>query len=919
MRQVAEPELTSPVPPGLGLASEPLLYSKLVAPVPTRHFVPRSRLVELVRRGVQGPLTVVSAPAGSGKTALLSGWLALEEHEGPVAWQTLDRGDERPGVFWAYAVESLRRAGADPGDIALPSRADVVDRAFLTRVAWCLEHQPDPMVMVIDASDRTPDFREGIDLAYLLRNAGSGLRVVLLTRSDPSLPLHRYRLDGGLTEIRADDLAFTPGEARRLFAASGLTLSREQTGALVERTAGWAAGLKFAALSLSHKADVEGAIRSFTGSGAAVSAYLVQEVLDAQPEDARDVLLRTSLTGDVRPGLTEALTGRPDGERILGQLAERNPFVHALPDLPGAYRYQPLFHEFLRAQLELEKPDLVPSLHLRAATWLASRGELSLAIRHAVAAGAWTEAAELLVGDLLVGSLVIGDDTVAGPLVALPRDVDGAAPAIVRAAHAARHGETARCLEETSRARAALATQGGSPQCDLSISLLEAHCHGLRSEVEPGLLAVRSAQDALHSTTLDWVVTRPEIVVLLRLARARLYLWTGELESASELLADASEAAGSPGCEALRSTCLGLLALVEALSGRLSVASRHLQDSDLATRDEDVHVGDPYVAALAAHAWVEGERLHLKAALGWATEAARVATGRDAVSRAVVALVRARVLRAQGELRDASRVLAAARRERPEGRMPAWLDRRLVAAEAGVVIAEGRPDRAASMLERAEGPLDVEAAAVLRLARIAARIPQAVDSAPLAGDDGLMGAGETDLATVDGEVTAALVEAARGEARGDHRVALAALERSLALAEPELLRRPFAEMAPTVRRLFRTSPDIAVRNLWLDAKSDLAADGHRAPAVDAVASPGVVDGLACGQQLVEPLTVKELEVLGHLAELLGTEEIASSMFISTNTVRTHVRNILRKLGCTRRNDAVRRAWELGLLRAAADK
>ncbi|EWT02865.1 hypothetical protein N865_03270 [Intrasporangium oryzae NRRL B-24470] len=880
---------------------EPVLPSKLAVPRPAHDHIARPRLMGQLRRGVTGPLTLLSAPAGYGKTALVSSWISLSEHPGPVTWQTLDDGDARPGIFWTYALDALARSGVDVDEVGMPSTVDSVDRALLTRLSWALTRHEEPVVMVIDGSDTFVDWARRVDLAFVLRNAGANLRVVLLTRFDPSLPLHRYRLEGGMTEIRAADLAFDEAEAAQLFTRCGITLTAEQTHALVERTGGWAAGLRFAAMSLARQADVDQSIRDFTGATDNVSAYLMTEVLDAQPEDLRDVLLRTSLVDDLRPGLCDALTGRFDGTHVLPALAHGNAFVECLAGTNGVYRYQPLFRQFLRAQLAYERPDLVGDLHRSAAGWYAREGDTGQAVQHAVAGESWEEAARFLVEDLRIGA-VLCDEGLASTLRGMPADTPGAAAAIVRAAIAGADEDGHRCLAELARAQVELsATADPAPSLLVSASLLEAKGASLTCDVATGLDAADRAEELLRTSCPDATRSRPDLVVLLAMSRARLSLWNGDFEHASALLVEASRVAEAPGVETLRVACIGLRALLEAIRGRLRRATRLTDEAERLARDAGLSGHHRLMAAATAQAWIETEEFHLVTARERLDEAARVRRGRDPLTADLLALVRSRLMRARGDLAGAHHVLESARAS--GSAHAAWLDGWLVAAEASLFIAEGRPEAASEALGHLTEPMSPEAAVILRLAQVAAGMP-GVRTARVTRSGYAP-------AALDTEVTAALVDAAHYVGLGDERTALAALERSLQLAEPEKLRRPFAETVPSVRHLLRGADRVAAGNRWLHMAGD--AGEHQPREAVKPAAPLVVSTVGAGPLIVDPLTSKELEVLGHLAELLSTEEIAATMFISVNTVRTHVRNILRKLDASKRNDAVRRAWDLGLL------
>lgn len=878
---------------------EPLLGSRSVVPDGPSDLVARPELMGGLEEGVRRRLTLVCAPAGTGKTTLAAAW-ARGRHGRRPAWLTLDEGDERPGVFWGYVVDVLARHGVDVAGVGSPAEPDRVDLAWLGRLALRLAGTAERLVLVVDAANRPLGSDWGHDVAYVLRNAGAHLRLVLLTRSDPALPLHTLRLAGELTEIRAADLSFSEDEARALLALAATPLDPEQTRLLLERTGGWVAGLKFAAMSLSGQPDPARSIADFTGDGGNVAEYLFSEVLETQPANLREVLQVTSVVDELQPGLVEALTGRPDGQRVLEFLARGNSFVQVLPGSGGCFRYQPLFREFLRAQLAHERPARVPELHRAAARWLAGHGQLSRAVAHAVAAGAWAEAATLVVEGLAVGTLVsrrTGDP--ATSLAGIPQGEGGAAGAIVRAALAIGDLDPERCRAELDRARRDLEDGvGGSAAAELALALLEALCAGLRAEVETGLVWLGTAERMVRDQVPDAVTSHPELEVLLALCRARLRLWSGELAPARATLAEATTIAEAPGCESLRVTCLGLRALLAAISGRLEEATVLVDAADATAAAAGWGAAHRPAPVATTRAWIETERLQLGTARETLAGATRTSCGRDDVTDALLCLVRGRLLRAGGDLASARAALREAREARRGRELSAWLESWLGAAEAGVCVAEGLPEQALRTIEELREPRRPEPAAVRRLAMITSGAP----------DPGAAGSGPSaQPMSLDCEVATGLVEAAAYLGRGDEAQADRTVERCLRLAAPERLRRPFNEVPASLRPVLRRVGGSAAHSGWFSAGAGAPVQPVTTP------TPTPTERLRSRGVVLEPLTDRELEVLGHLAELLPTEEIAASMFISVNTVRTHVRNILRKLGATRRNEAVRRAWELGLL------
>ena len=370
--------------------SDPILTSKLTAPVVPDWAVPRQRITDLIAQGTRWcPLTVLTGPAGTGKTMALALWAAAEP--GPVTWVSLDEFDNRPRVFWSYVVAALRRSGvAVPSPPATRGRPD--DDLFLLRLTAALAVQDRPVTLVLDDLHllTEPKVLKGLD--FLLRNAGAGLRLVVASRMDPLLPLYRYRVAGQLAEIRASDLAFGIDEAALLLARQGCTLTADMVGSLTRRTEGWAAGLRLAAISLGAHRDPGQFVTELAAENSALTGYLVDEVLNAQPPEVQDVLLCTSILEQFSADAAAALAGDERAADMVRALVHANAFVQPMES--GWYRYHTLFAEVLRLKLRRRYPGRDAELHRRAARWYAENGLLTDAVRHADRAGDWPLAAE---------------------------------------------------------------------------------------------------------------------------------------------------------------------------------------------------------------------------------------------------------------------------------------------------------------------------------------------------------------------------------------------------------------------------------------------------------------------------------------------------------------------------------------------
>ena len=895
---------------GIGAAVN-TVADRFTIPRQPEGLIRRPRLLEHLDRGVAGPLTLVSAPAGTGKTLLVSAWARRARARGPVAWVTLDTGDQSRTRFWGSVSEGLGRCGvvvrlpvdqADPADRADPAQGgslcvDAVVSAVAQRAR--LDHGQ-PVVLIVDCeSDLSAAVAE--DLECLIRRSAGLVRLVVATRVDPLLPLHRYRLAGTVVEVRMADLAFTVDEARELMRRSGVELSEAALQAIVARTGGWGAGLRFAAVAVARQDDRERAARDFRGDTGDVAEYLAAEVLDVQPAGGRRLLLETSVVDVLRPGLSEVLAG-PQAQRLLTFLSRGNAFLFEVPGAPGCYRAQPLFRDLLRAQLAYEWPQRVPELHRAAASWMAGEGLVDEAVRHSAAAGDWAGAARHLIEGLGIGRLLLpGGDALTAVLARLPEDTDGAAASLVRAALAMAVSDLETCEEHLLSAEGQL-DDARTPRWSAAALALQVvrltHAAAL-GDVEQALGAASSAERLLQMQVNERLQEHPEIEILIESGKGAAWLASGQLDDAAEAFSVGARAADRPGFEHSLVSCLGHLALLAAMRGQLRKAGEVA--ARVAVVQQDAHLdaaSSPSVAV--ALAWVDTELYDLPAARRHAQRAAEsMSCAHDPAAGVMLALVDSRVRRARGDLEGALARIVAALSEIPAP--PVWLQDVLRIEEAELTVANGQPALAVQMVEELSEPESPEGVLVLARAQMATGGMFESPASTLRNAS----------ASLPIRVGGWLLEATRQLDVGDELRAGQALERSLRLAAPERLRRPFREASPQVRRLLRGDPQLATEHGWLGAST--LEDAHPFPHPRRDPDPDPAGEARASGALFEPLTEKEREVLGHLAALLTTDEIAGAMFVSVNTVRTHVRNILRKLDASRRNEAVRRARELGII------
>jgi len=836
---------------------------------------------------------VVTGPPGAGKTMAVAMWAAADA--GRVAWLCLDDFDNRPGALWSYVIAALRRSG-----VAVPKtlRATAQDSAscdgFLLALTALLAAQERPVTLVLDDMHvlTEPGALKGLD--FLLRNVGSALRVVVTSRMDPLLPLHRYRLAGHVTEIRANDLAFSTAEAGELLAQHGSTLTADSVESLTQRTEGWAAGLRLAAISLGIHPDPGQFVKELVAEDSALICYLIDEVLNVQPPEVREVLLSTSILEHVRADAAVDLTGDERAAGVLAALVRTNAFVQSLGS--GWYRYHTLFAEMLRLKLRFEHPERVPVLHRRAARWYEREGRLPDAVRHAARAGDWPLVSGMVVDELMVGQLVEGhaEHALVGELAGMPAGRPWAQPAphLVAAALALAAGQHESCTAALDAADRLLdhCPAGREAASRLTAAVIRlAAC--LRSgDLAAAARAADTAELMLGQVPDEKLARHPEVSRIVAAGRAAVELWSGRHQEAARLLEAGLAAGDAQGQHHERGCWAAQLALVEALRGRLShaveLASRTVFE---AGKDADQ---DQHAASLVALALVYLERNELREARGFLKQAdAALGARPDKVLSAAAYLIAAGGALAEGRAAVATEIVV---RARSGGPLPVWLDQQLSFVESRAWAAAGDVSAALAAAERAGS--SPEAAITLAHALASADDADAPRVlAPVLAADGHL----SDPA----RLRALLLDARLSYACGDEARGRRALESALRLAEREQFRLPLALERGWLVPVLRRDPELT--------------DAHRDLLTQALGREQLPAPLMAGDQVpvvvVEPLTEREREVLVHVSAMLNTAEVADEMYISVNTVKTHLRNIYRKLAAAHRNEAVRRARQLELI------
>ena len=905
-----------------------LLETKLYVPKPRPDLVPRARLSGQLDRGAATKLTLVSAPAGFGKTTLLAEWLAARP-AGPagqrlVAWLSLDRSDSDPASFWAYVIAALRTVAPGIGESALAqlhARQRPPIETVLTALLNDLAAVAAGIVLVLDDYHVIEAHGVQDGMAFLLGHLPPRLHVVIASRADPALPLARLRARGELAEIRAADLRFTPDEAAEyLNGMLGLQLAAQDVAALEGRTEGWIAALQLAALSMQGRADVAGFIASFAGDDRYVVDYLFEEVLQRQPDDVQAFLLQTSVLDGLTGPLCDAVTGHGGGRAMLEALDRGNLFLVPLDDRRQWYRYHHLFADVLRARLLDEQPGQVPDLHRRASVWYERSGEQALAIGHALAARDFERAAGLIELAIPVLARSRQEATVRGWLELIPDEVARVRPVLSagfagvlllsgeldgvegRLRDAERWLDPAAGAAAGSRSRPSamvVADEEGFHSLPAMIEMYRAGLALARGD-SPG--TVRHARRALELAPEDDHFRRAGPAGLLGLA----FWGNGDLAAAHRAYSECAAGLLRAGYVADVLGCAIALADIRIAQGRLSEAMRTYEQAlQLAAEQGAVLRGTAGVHAGLSELYLE--RGDLEAAIRHLLKCQELGEHNGLPQhpyRWRVAM--AGVREAEGDLSGALDLLSEAERRYVSDFFPNV--RPVPALKARVWIAQGRSGAALGWA-REQGLSADDDLSYLRefehitLAR--ALVAQYQDeraesclqqAARLL--ERLLPAAEAGGRT--GHVIEILVlRALAHQALGHPPAALGFLTRAVTMAEPEGYVRVFAEAGPAVAALLRAA-----------AKQTASRDYARR-LLAAANGPG--PSRPPDQALIEPLSERELDVLRLLGTELDGPAIARELVVSLNTVRTHTRKIYAKLGVTNRRAAVRRAAELNLL------
>jgi LuxR family maltose regulon positive regulatory protein len=901
----------------------PTLATKVYVPPPRPKIVNRSRLIERLNDGLHRKLTLVSAPAGFGKTTLVSEWVAGCGR--PVAWLSLDVGDNDPTRFLIYLVAALQTVAAKIGEGllgVLQSPQPPPTESILTALLNEVSSIPDNLVLVLDDYHVIDAKPVDTVLTFLLEHLPPQLHLVIATREDPQLPLARLRARDHLTELRAADLRFTASEAAEfLNEAIGLDLSAEDVTALETRTEGWIAGLQLAALSLQGRHDVPGFIRAFAGDHRYIVDYLVEEVLQRLPESVRDFLLQTAILERLNGPLCDAVTGQEEGSARLEALERGNFFVVPLDDQRQWYRYHHLFADVLKTHLLEEQPDRVPALHRRASAWYEQNGSAADAIHHALAAEDFARVAGLVEWAIPAMRRGRQSGTVLGWLESLPDELIRCRPvlsvgyawALLAAgeleAAEARLRDAEPWLDPAAEMRERLA----SPAAEMVVVDVE-EFRGLPATIAvyraalaqvrgDGPATVHYARQVLDLVPEDDHLRRGAAEALLGLAA-----WaSGDLEAAHRTYAEGMARVRRAGnlSDAVSGTVY--LADIRMAQGRLREATntyeralQHVtsQGEPLPQGTADLYVGLSEIHRERGELDTATQHLLISQELGERTG--------FPPNRYRWCVAMARVREAQGDLDGALDLLEEAERRYVSDFFPNV--RPIAALKARVWIAQGRLGEALDWA-RSQGLSVEDDLSYLRefehitLARaLLARSKSERDERSIHEATELLerlrqGAEQGDRTGSAIEIQG--LQALAYQLQGDIPAALVPLERALTLAEPEGYFRIFVDEGPPMAALLE------------QAASHRFAPNYVRQLLTALGKIG--DRRPVKRIVIEPLSERERDVLRLLGTDLTGPDMAHELMVSLNTVRTHTQNIYTKLGVNTRRAAVRRAAELDLL------
>jgi LuxR family maltose regulon positive regulatory protein len=894
----------------------PLLATKLHVPRPRAQLVSRPELIERLQEGIQGPLTLVSAPAGFGKTTLLAQW--LDESDTPVAWLSLEPEDNQPTRFLTYLIAALQTLDPHIGTVGLTllrmPQPMLIETALTTLANDLVNHTVEDFALVLDDYHLITAEHIHRSLVFLLEHAPPQMHLVLVTRADPPLPLARLRARGQLCEVRAAELRFATEEASAfLQEVMRLALSEEEVALVQSRTEGWIAGLQFAALSLRGRSDVSAYLAAFTGSHRYVLDYLSEEVLTRQNASVQSFLLHTSVLDRLSEPLCDAVTGKSGSQAILEELDQANLFLVSLDDERHWYRYHHLFAEVLRSRLRQAEPALVPELHHRASTWYEQHEMLAEAVQHALKAADFAHAADLIEQSYHAIGVRGQVHLVLGWLNLLPDQLVRSRPLLC-----IYQADTLMHTQQLEAAEARLQDAERSLKADMPanerqtilglVAALRAILVRYTGDFERGVALAQQALSLL-----------PETVDFGRasamLSAAHTYLMSGDVTPATERVVAATLAparALSDFYMVMRS--IALLSRLQVLQGQLRKAASTYEEAARLVPEQNalraLSGGATYYFGLGdiLCEWNRLEEASLYLMDGMALLQGTQTVFADEVTQGHLAL--ARLQRARGEYGRAIATLESFAQLARERHFVPHLLRRGTAVRAQIELAQGN---LAAALRWRDGcglstdddflsyPREVDYLTMARVLIAQGRASPAgelLSQAQRLLERLRMDAEEK--ARLGSTLEILLLQALALSAQGKGSEALAVLERALTLAESEGYIRLFVDEGEPMVALLR------------QAYAHGMAPDYVATLLSAAGEPMLPASSAAGS-LLEPLTERERDVLRLLVAGLSNAEMARELVVSVGTVKSHINHIYGKLGVQSRSQAIARTHSLHLL------